>query len=486
MNFLANLVKVFPSLKTRPLYLTGESYAGRYIPYITKTYFRMADPPINLAKIVIGDGTIGSLVEYELLPTLSVIETYPQLIGYDPEVYESFKEQSRLCGFDLNLTYPQNGTFPTLNPPLPWSGNTLDMRRRVRDTMSFKQALRQEGAKRRTDIARRDAAKEAARFARRDQWKREYLNRRADGQLDPIYQCDLHDQMINYALTSALPWKGNDLGGFDFYNVPDALDPQVPMDAGNVLNDDRTRSAIHAPTSKDWVESINYAFGDGSGDPSPESMVFLTELATDATEHGVHVIIYSGNDDSLVAHISSEVVIQNTTFGGIQGFTRPPATPWFGDDGVRAGIVHQERNWTFVLIENAGHLVAQQQPGRAFVLAREFIFGNNQTGLVTNPSGGGVSVVGGEDAALAGTVHPGQLGIYVGSGATQSTYTYPSATIAAWNSFFATVTTHNALSTGTGAASQTSSSGTAQTSGALERVVCWWPAALAGVMLLAL
>lgn len=31
MNFLSNLVKVFPSLKTRPLYLTGESYAGTYI-----------------------------------------------------------------------------------------------------------------------------------------------------------------------------------------------------------------------------------------------------------------------------------------------------------------------------------------------------------------------------------------------------------------------------------------------------------------------
>jgi carboxypeptidase C (cathepsin A) len=30
-NFVANLVKVFPSLVHRPLYLTGESYAGRYI-----------------------------------------------------------------------------------------------------------------------------------------------------------------------------------------------------------------------------------------------------------------------------------------------------------------------------------------------------------------------------------------------------------------------------------------------------------------------
>ena len=30
-RFLANLVKVFPSLRTRPLYLVGKSYAGTYI-----------------------------------------------------------------------------------------------------------------------------------------------------------------------------------------------------------------------------------------------------------------------------------------------------------------------------------------------------------------------------------------------------------------------------------------------------------------------
>lgn len=31
MGFLGNLVKVFPSLASRPLHLTGESYAGTYI-----------------------------------------------------------------------------------------------------------------------------------------------------------------------------------------------------------------------------------------------------------------------------------------------------------------------------------------------------------------------------------------------------------------------------------------------------------------------
>jgi len=32
LGFLSNLVKIFPSLATRRLFLTGESYAGTYIP----------------------------------------------------------------------------------------------------------------------------------------------------------------------------------------------------------------------------------------------------------------------------------------------------------------------------------------------------------------------------------------------------------------------------------------------------------------------
>lgn len=49
-----------------------------------------------------------------------------------------------------------------------------------------------------------------------------------------------------------------------------------------------------------------------------------------------------------------------------------------------------------------------------------------------------MSVVGGENATLAQTVLTGQAAIYAGSGTTQSTYIYPSATVAAWDSFIAT------------------------------------------------
>ena len=57
-----------------------------------------------------------------------------------------------------------------------------------------------------------------------------------------------------------------------------------------------------------------------------------------------------------------EVIIQNTTFGGTQGFTKEPDTPWYDDDGNFAGIVRQERGWSFVLVAGAGHEVPEYQP----------------------------------------------------------------------------------------------------------------------------
>ena len=78
-------------------------------PYITKAYFGLKNPPVKLAKIAIGDGSLGNVWEIEEAPvvrlmvswtifqlTLSqvtILETYPQLIGYNQEVFNYYKEQ---------------------------------------------------------------------------------------------------------------------------------------------------------------------------------------------------------------------------------------------------------------------------------------------------------------------------------------------------------------------------------------------------------
>ncbi|OSX59957.1 hypothetical protein POSPLADRAFT_1048408 [Postia placenta MAD-698-R-SB12] len=429
MGFLENLVKVFPSLATRPLYLTGESYAGTYIPYITKAYFGLSNPPVNLAKIVIGNGTVGSDAVVRHLPTTTVIQTYPQLIGYDPEVFQWFVEQTHLCGYDLNLTYPQDGHLPDLQlvyPTAPGRASQVYFASKQKSkAMVSKRELLQEGRRHYGDESRREIMK-------RD------LAGRANGTIDPWYGCFLYDAMIEYALNFTYPWSES------VYDLPDALDPKIPLDGNYFFNgvflagalllpkepdrvfiDAQTVAALHAPTSKQWTDEMDYYL----------PMTFFTELATNASAR----VFLSSYIQETMTRSSLTAAQKNTTFGGIQGFTRKPATPWYADDGSFAGIVHQERNWTYILFKGAGHLVPQQQPANAYTFLREFVLGSNTTGLVSG-SKGQVSVVGGEVSSLAQDVLPGQSGIYVGSGATQSTYTFPSATIAAWESYITTAT----------------------------------------------
>ncbi|KZP13602.1 alpha/beta-hydrolase, partial [Athelia psychrophila] len=429
VGFLSNLVKVFPNLAMRPLYLTGESYAGRYIPYIGKALYSMQDAPVKLRKIVLGDSSIPSFAGCEEIPVVHVLETWPQIIDFDIEVLEYFKEQSHLCGYDLNLTYPQQGHFlsvvdPAVTVTSPYSpyydlsAEAAISKARTPQSQLLKRAIAEPRA-----LLSRDT------HERRESWKRG-LTGRANGTLDPWYGCFLWEQMSDYAA----------------YYVPDALNPEEALDPSVFLNNNRTRAALHAPTSKDWAAEINYPWNssfqfipgsDEFGDPSVEPMAFFSELVANASAHGASIVLYSGNDDSLLAPRSNEVVIQNTTFGGIQGFTRKPATPWYNDEGSLAGVVHQERNLTYVLFLGAGHEVPEYQPANAHVFLREFVLGTNATGLLLLNA---TTPIGGEKPALAGDIIPGGSVVYYGSGVTASSTIAPSATFAAWASYLATAT----------------------------------------------
>ncbi|KAL0953728.1 hypothetical protein HGRIS_004919 [Hohenbuehelia grisea] len=271
LGFLANLVKVFPSLATRPLHLTGESYAGVYIPYILKTYFSMANPPVKIAKIVIGNGAIAEEQVFELLPALSVIETFPQIIGYDLDVYKFFKEQDHLCNYDINLTYPQQGLITSLPVVQPEDREIPFLSRLHRQSRLSKRNFVREVARRyaerglsETSIAKRD--REVSRAA----WKRD-LAGRSNGTVDSWYGCFLLDEFMDYAVNFTFPWtlsQKNPGLGFGIYNVPDALSPQANTDASVFLNDPRTRAALHAPTSKDWAQDFEFPLGELTFDPS--------------------------------------------------------------------------------------------------------------------------------------------------------------------------------------------------------------------------
>lgn len=71
---------------------------------------------------------------------------------------------------------------------------------------------------------------------------------------------------------------------------------------------------------------------------------------------------------------------------------------------------------------------------QAFTFVREFVVGNNQTGLVQTVNQS-TSVVGGENPSLQQSVIPGQSGIAFGSATTQGQTAWPAATVAAFDSY---------------------------------------------------
>ncbi|KAJ7812359.1 alpha/beta-hydrolase [Mycena olivaceomarginata] len=402
IGFLSNLVKVFPSLATRPLFLTGESYAL----YIKKHIFQNSNPPVNLHKIAIGDRSLGSQATIRHLPILNVIETYPAVIGYDQQVFEFFREQTHLCGFDLNLTYPQSGHFPTLNLIRPTQNLSALSQSLLDPTENRVRTLRETASARFTELHGRDALSKRSDFherreAEHQKWKRD-LSERANGTIDPFYAN----------------------GEFDVYDVPDATSPEPFKNASTFFNNNRTQTAralrcTHPPLKTGFAASTTRSApcatapeGISMATRLVEPIAFLSDLAANASTHNISIVFYSGNDDALVQHRGTAVIIQNMTFGGTQGFTRKPSTPWFDDDGNFAEI-----------------------PAQALVFLREFVLGSNSNGTVS-----GNSVVGGENTTLANDFLPGGEEIFFGSSTTAGTSTIPAATRSAWASFIATAT----------------------------------------------
>jgi carboxypeptidase D len=53
----------------------------------------LPNPPTKLVKIAIGNAAIDTVAERRAAPVVEVLETFPQLIGYDPEVFNYFATQ---------------------------------------------------------------------------------------------------------------------------------------------------------------------------------------------------------------------------------------------------------------------------------------------------------------------------------------------------------------------------------------------------------
>ncbi|KAN0130135.1 serine protease [Lactarius tabidus] len=410
IGFLSNLVKIFPSLATRPLYLAGEDYAGVYISYISAALLAASNPPVVLQKIVIGNGLFYDVSQSTNIATTSIIASFPQLINFDKDIFEAFESKAHLCGYDVNLTYPQE-------TPIPYIKSTP----RVSSIWSSVAAQEQT-----TGLLQRRS-------------KRDYS---FSNQTDPYYGCSIFDEVVDYATNFSYPWCTSQL-----FDVTDALNPQPSINGGAYFNGTppQVLGALHAPFNKNWTSMDQYPFGSTLnfspaanlfGDPSGPATLFQ-DLVSNALSQNVEIILYSSGNNVIAHHrnLESELHLSNTTFGGTQGFTRKPSTPWVDDNGNVAGIVHQERGILYAIFDNVGSFTPYTNPTAAHTFFREYVFNSNTTGSITIDSNNQLAVLGGEDPDVADDAPRIASRIFLGAGATQSTLVAPSATVAAWKDF---------------------------------------------------
>ena len=105
--------------------------------------------------------------------------------------------REHLCGYDLNLTYPQNGHFPTLEFVNPSDPHRSEFAAQASKRQFARKAL----SKFALEASTKTKRSEEVAVAKRD------LSMRANGTLDSWYGCFIYDEMIDYALNFSAPWS---------------------------------------------------------------------------------------------------------------------------------------------------------------------------------------------------------------------------------------------------------------------------------------
>ncbi|KAF7318183.1 Carboxypeptidase [Mycena chlorophos] len=306
VGFLTQFLEIFSELKGKKLWISGESYAGMYVPYIANyIYENPGSLDLNLQGIWIADPVIGWDVVQEQIPAVDFVHKYEGVFSFNQSFMAELDAVAEKCNYagyyEKFATYPPAGVLP-----LPGKSTEADRGCDVWD-MIFDAAL------------------------------------------------DKNPAFNIYRIFDTFPvlW---DVLGFPGSFVDIQLSP-LYFDRSDV------KAAIHAPQNVDWVECSNinvFPHGDSS---APSSFTVLPNVI----EKSVRTVVNHGLADFILIAEGARIVIQNMTWNGLQGFQTPIANDSLILPGIGSlGTAHTERGLTFVEVELSGHMIPQYSPIAAF------------------------------------------------------------------------------------------------------------------------
>lgn len=323
------------------VYLTGESYAGMFVPYIASHFLDQNDNDYyNVKGVQINDPAIGRLPIMEHVPTVDYLNKHSSYFNLNETFTNDVNERARDCGYtdfmEQALTFPPKGPFA-----LPHSVNET--------------AVVNETCKLWLDVSRAAI----------------YVN--------PCFN--------PYHITESCPFPSNPLGF-----------PSLGWGPNNYFNRSDVQDALNIHGPRPSFKMCNAGmYGLETSEPA------VLSVLPSVIERTGNVLIANGELDFLISPNGTLATINNMTWQGAQGFENSPFVadnfyvpynptiePALDETLSQAhvptipvGIVaggglfgkaHTERGLTFVTVSLAGHEVPQNAPGAAY-RQLEFLLG---------------------------------------------------------------------------------------------------------------
>ncbi|GAM39465.1 carboxypeptidase [Talaromyces pinophilus] len=329
IKFFKNFQKLF-GIKKYKIYVTGESYAGRYVPYISDAMINANDTDYyDLNGALVYDPVIGAFDSVQMqVPAYPLLAENNNMLNFDSDTLTELEKIHTSCGFDKYiekyLTFPASG----IQPPMKYTED-----------------------------------------------------------------CDVFDAALTYALAINPCWNIYEINAvcplqWDILGFPTVLD-YMPAGAQIYFQRKDVVKALHAPTNITWTECSSEPVFIGSGGPESEGDLSadpIQSVLPKVIEHTNRVLVGNGDYDFIIMTNGTLLSIQNMTWNGQLGFSEKPSTPInitlvdlqyadvFAENGLAGvdggqgimGIQHYERGLMFVETYMSGHMQPEYQPRSSY------------------------------------------------------------------------------------------------------------------------
>ncbi|EPS35487.1 hypothetical protein H072_11104 [Dactylellina haptotyla CBS 200.50] len=303
LGFLKNFVNTF-GLHGKRIWITGESYAGKYIPYIADAMYAKKDKRnFNIKGTMLYDPSIDEDLYLEEAPAVPFLIRNNAIFNLPDSKVAELKDKADTCGYtDI---YTKGLTFPPQGPLNATAHQSCDLWNEI-----FNEALK----------------------------------------INPCFNL--------YHIMTTCP------NLWDVLGFPGSFG-YLPAGAKIYFTRPEVQKAINAPLLPTWEEcSAQDVFPKGDSSPFPAPSGVLARVI----EKSERTVIAHGLLDFILIADGTLISLNNMVWGGARGFSRKPSGKFvvpYENQG-ELGTWHEERGLTYIEVKMAGHMVPQYQPGAGY------------------------------------------------------------------------------------------------------------------------